>query len=195
MFPHELEVMRRSAPVAIKPIGLLHESIARARLDESNTQISANLTQPHNMLVLQVIVFENDLKNSSLCSDEAVDGLDLVLNIGPVAAEGFTDVDDHVDLGCSRRDGLGGLCDLDGGGGGAVGEADDGADADGGVGEEGAGEGHGVGLYAGGGDGGGAGESEAGPELGVGEGGVEEGVVDEVGDLGEGDFEGWGRVG
>lgn len=76
-----------------------------------------------------------------------------------------------------------------------MGEADDGADADGGVGEEGAGEGYGVGLYAGGGDGGGAGEEEAGPEVGVGEGGVEEGVVDEVGDLGEGDFEGWGRVG
>lgn len=188
-------MMRRSAPVAIKPIGLLHKAIARARLDKSNTQVGTNLTKLDDVLVLQKVVFENDLKNGALCGDEAVDGLDLVLDIGPVAAEGFTDVDDHVDLRCPRRDGLGGLCDLDGGGGGAVGEADDGADADGGVGEEGAGEGHGVGLYAGGGDGGGAGEEEAGPEVGVGEGGVEEGVVDELGDLGEGDFEGWGRVG
>lgn len=195
VFSHELEVMRRSAAVAIKPVGLLDEAIARAGLDERHAQVGADLTKADDVVVLQKVVFENDLEDGALCGDEAVDGLDLVLDVGPVAAEGLADVDDHVDLGGARGGGLGGLCDFDGGGGGAVGEADDGADADGGAGEEGAGEGHGVGLDAGGGDGGGPGEGEAGAEVGVGEGGVEEGVVDELGDLGEGDGEGWGRVG
>lgn len=68
-------------------------------------------------------------------------------------------------------------------------EADDGADADGGPGEEGAGERHGVGLDAGGGNGGVAAEEEAGAEVGVGEGWVEEGVVDGLGEMGEGDFD------
>lgn len=66
---------------------------------------------------------------------------------------------------------------------------DDGADADRGAGEDGAGERHGVRLDAGRGDGGVEAEGEASAEVGVGEGWVEEGVVDGLGEMREGDFD------
>lgn len=189
MFPHQLEMVRRGALVAIKAIGLLDEAIARACLDERHALDGAYLAELDNVLILQKVIFENDLEKGALCSDEAVDGLNLVLDIVPLAAEGLADVDDHVDLGGPRGDCLGGLGDLERGRRRAVREADDGADADGGPGEEGAGERHGVGLDAGGGNGGVAAEEEAGAEVGVGEGWVEEGVVDGLGEMGEGDFD------
>lgn len=81
-----------------------------------------------------------------------------------------------------------GFEDLDRGRGVAVWEADDGADADGGGGgEELPGEWDAVGFYAGGRDVVGLGEVEALGDVGVGHGGVEEGVVDHFGDLREGD--------
>lgn len=79
----------------------------------------------------------------------------------PLAAEGLADVDDHVDLRGPRRECLGGLGNLERGGRGAVREADDGADSDGRAGEEG----------------------------GVGEGWMEERVVDGGGEMGEGGFD------
>lgn len=189
-------MVRRGTLVAIKAIGLLDEAIARTGLDKGHALVGAYLAELHDVLVLQKVVFEDYFENGALCGDEAVDGLNLVLDVAPLAAEGLADVDDHVDLRGPRGDCLGGLGDLERGRGRAVREADDGADADGGAGQEGTGERHGVGLDAGGGHGGVEAEEEAGAEVGVGEGWVEEGVVDGAGEMGEGDFDcgghGWG---
>lgn len=74
-------------------------------------------------------------------------------------------------------------------------EADDGADADGGAGQLAHGEGDVVGLDAGGGDVVVFGDGEAVENVGVGHGGVEEGVVDCFGELGEGYGDGVGGGG
>lgn len=179
----------RSTLIAIKAVWLLDEAITRACLDKRHALVSAYLAELNDVLILQKVVFEDDLEDGALCSDQAVDGLDLMLDIVPLAAEGLADVDDHVDLGGPRGDGLGGLGNLERGGGRAVRETDDGADADWRPGEDGTGEGHGVRLDAGRGHGGVTTEGEAGTELGVGEGWVEEGVVDDLGEMREGDFD------
>ncbi|KND86822.1 hypothetical protein TOPH_08563 [Tolypocladium ophioglossoides CBS 100239] len=195
MLPHELEVRHRRALVAVHAVGLFDEAVPGARLDERDPLAGADVAQADDVRALQVVVLEDDLERAAARRDEAVDGLDLVLDVVPLAAEGLADVGDHVDLGRAAAHGLVRLSELDGVGRAAVREADDGADEDVRAGEGGGGGGHGVRLDAGGGEIEGPREGEAGRDVGVGEGGVQEGVVDELGELGEGDGDGVGGHG
>lgn len=190
--PHELEVRRRGPLVAVHAIVAPHEAVPGARLDEADAQVGTNLAQLADVLVLQVVVFENDLEHGAPRRDDAVDGVDLVLDVVPLAAEGLADVDDHVDLGGARVERLDRLGHLGRRRRAAVREAHRRAYLDGGAGEHLGGERHRARLHAG------AchpvlfAEEEARGDLGVGEGGVEEGVVDVGGEHGQGDFDFYG---
>lgn len=80
------------------------------------------------MLILQEVVFENNLERGAGLRDDGVDLLNLGGDIVPVPAEGFANVDDHVDfLAAGFGCGLG-FEYLDLGCAVAMGESDDGAD-------------------------------------------------------------------
>ncbi len=178
-------MLKRRALVVVIPRRLLHESIPGTRLHERDPDLGADATQLNDLVLVEEVVFENHLEDRAVGDDGRVDEGDLPLHVGPVAAQGFADVDHHVDFGGAVLGGGGGFEDFDLGGAVAGGEGDDGADLDGGAGEGGDGEGDPVGFDAGGGEVVFLGDGEAGGEVGVGHGGVEEGVVDGFGEEGD----------
>ena len=128
VLPHDLEVRHSGPGVRIQPAGLLDESIPRGGLDKRNAEGGADLAQSDDVALLQEVVLKNNLENGAVFHDGVIDLLDLVADVVPVSAQGFADVDDHVDLlpsllgrpSCLEHFNLGGAV--------AVREADDGAD-------------------------------------------------------------------
>ncbi|PYH40843.1 uncharacterized protein BP01DRAFT_426786, partial [Aspergillus saccharolyticus JOP 1030-1] len=188
--PHELKRLDRRALVVIRAILLLDKPVPCGGLDESHIELRADLTQPGDMLRLQVIVFEDDFQDCTVGSDGLVDLAYLVRDVLPVPAEDLAHVHDHVDLRAARFGCRGGFEDLDFGGAVPVREADDGADQNVGSGEYLLCEGDGVGLDAGGGDVVVSGDLEARLEVSVCHGGVQEGVVDHFRQLRQGHGDG-----
>ena len=190
--------------VSVEPIRLLDKPVARRSLDKRNLQLSADLAQPCNLLVLEEVILEDDFQYcaASVCSgpciarsdfclrDGVVDPLDLGLYIAPVTAKHFADIDDHVNLLSSSQDSFCGLGDLDGSRRVARREADDGADLDVRAGQSLQRLWDAVWLDARSGDVVVAGDLKTRQDFIVCHGGMQQGVIDLLGDVREGHLDG-----
>ena len=149
--------------------------------DELGAGVFGDLAEADFVGVAVVAGFEDDLEGDA--GDGLADGFDVGFDVAPAVRGGGGEIDDHVEFGGALVDGDAGLGGVGLGGVGAVGEVDDGGDGDGRVGQEVGGEEDVGGLDADGGDAVLQGDLAGGGEVGVGVGGFEDGVVDDLGEL------------
>src|SRR3989304_6335017 len=90
--------------VGIHSVRLPHKAIAGRGLYESNPMSSTDFTQLDDMIIFQVVIFENHLENGPVPDNSVVDCFDLRGYIIPVSTQDLSRVNYHVNLRRSRLD-------------------------------------------------------------------------------------------
>lgn len=163
-------------------VGSASGGVTGGGLDPVDADLGADFAEVDFGGVVEIGVLKDDFDFLAGVVDELGEGGEFGLDVGPVAAAGFADIDDDVELLTAVGEGLAGFSELDGGGVSAVGEADGGAGVDVGAGEDLGAAGEGVGQDADAGYVVTEGQGAAVFKLRRGEGGVEQGVVNHLGD-------------
>ncbi len=130
MLAHRGQHMFSGAFVVVIAAGLFDKAVATGCLDEGYLQFRANLAEFDDVFVLQVIGLENNLENCTVVEARLVDCVDVSAGKVTIAPQGFTDIDDHVNLGGGVANGLFGFGNLYLGGVVAMREADNGENFD-----------------------------------------------------------------
>ena len=178
--PHQLQVMFSGAQIIVVAIGLFYESIAGRRLHERDFDGGADFAELDNLFIGQEIIFKNHLQTAALGGHGIVDQPDVAGNVIPIAAEYLAAIGDHIDLGRAGQHGGLGFHDFDTGGAVAVWKSDHGTNFYIRPGQDPLGETDGIGFDADRGNVIGAGQFAAFPQVAIGQGRMQQRVVDHL---------------
>lgn len=105
VFSHQFQVVNGSSCVRVEPVWLLDKTVSCGSFDECDADLGANLAKANDMLIVEIVVFENNLECSTMLNDRFINLPNLMGDVIPIAAQSSSNVYNHVNLTAARGSG------------------------------------------------------------------------------------------